>query len=152
MQITWNCSFGSLDSPCGPVGNNTTILPLRRCDRDMKSLLSSLGVSLKRSVEQKSKISEVQLILNRAGLINQREEEQVETMTICPKHWKNFTLDWPGRKSSTCSHPKHKGQRKQMKTFRRVNASMSDEIFAIYDVSVPIGSGRFLSDIDKYID
>jgi hypothetical protein len=29
---------------------------------------------------------------------------------------------------------------------------MSNEIFAIYEVSVPIGSGRFLSDINKYID
>ena len=42
----------------------------------------------------------------------------------------------------SCSHPSHKGQRKQMKSSRRINGSMSDEIFAMHKISVPIGSGK----------
>ena len=127
---TMTCSFGLHDSPCGPVGNNSTIVPLGRCNHDMTSHLTSLGISLKRRIEQQTTLSEVGLILNRAGLFD--KEDLVGTMTICPKHRKELTLDWPGRKRSTCSHPQHKGQRKQMKTFRRVNASLADEIFAVH--------------------
>ena len=138
------CSFGSGDSPCGPVGTSTTILPLEKCTRDMTSHVSNLGISLKRrrSGELKTTISEVQLIFNRARLLVQFEEEQIGMMTICPKHRRDLTVDWPGRKRSSCSHPCHKGQRKQMKSFRRINGSMSDGIFAMHKISVPIGSGK----------
>ena len=65
-------------------------------------------------------------------------------MTICPKHKRDFTFDWQGRKSITCSHPCHKGRRKQLWTVRRVNLQMSEEIFNRYQVSVPIGSGKYV--------
>ncbi|KXJ05912.1 hypothetical protein AC249_AIPGENE28663 [Exaiptasia diaphana] len=61
-------------------------------------------------------------------------------MTICPKHRREFTLDWLGRKSTSCSYPSHSGKIQQMKTPRRVNLEMSKEIFAKYQVSVPVGS------------
>ena len=141
--LTVTCSFGSHDSPCGLAGNNSTILPLGRCDNDMTSHLKSLGISLKRRVEQQSIISEVELILNRAGFFD--KEDKVATMTICPKHRREFTSDWPGRKRRTCSHPQHSGQRKQMKNFRRVNAAMSEEIFAFHKIPVPIGSGKWMT-------
>ncbi|CAH3022547.1 unnamed protein product [Porites evermanni] len=28
-------------------------------------------------------------------------------MTICPKHKRDLTVDWRGRKSSTCCYPSH---------------------------------------------
>ncbi|XP_015759339.1 PREDICTED: uncharacterized protein LOC107338616 isoform X3 [Acropora digitifera] len=61
-------------------------------------------------------------------------------MTICPKHRRELTIDWAGRKSSTCSYPSHRGPRKQMKNVRRINISISEEVFARYQISVPIGS------------
>ena len=138
------CSFSSGDSSCGPVGTSTTILPLEKCTRDMTSRLSNLGISLKRrrSGELKTTISEVQLIFNRARLLVQIEEEQIGMMIICPKHRRDLTVDWPGRKGSSCSHPSHKGQRKQMKSFQQINGSISDKIFAMHKISVPIGSSK----------
>ena len=53
-------------------------------------------------------------------------------MTICPKHRRELTVDWRGRKSSTCSYPSHKGQRKQVKDPRRVNYAMSKETPLLY--------------------
>ena len=144
LATALTCSLGSGDYPCGPVGTSTTILPLEKCTRDMTSHLSNLGISLKRrrSGELKTTISEVQLIFNRARLLVQFEEEQIGMITICPKHRRDLTVGWPGRKRSSCSHPSHKGQRKQMKIFRRMNGSMSDEIFAMHKKSVPIGSDK----------
>ena len=143
MSASTICSFGSnQDSICGSFGNNFTILPVTKCEEDMSSHLISLGVSWKRGRRStEAKISELDLILNRAGFFG-LEANAVAAMTICPKHRRELTLDWPGRKSTTCSHPYHQGLRKQMKTVRRVNASMSAEIFALHKVSVPVGSGK----------
>lgn len=138
-ETSLTCSFGSSDSQCGSFSNNWGIIPLEKCDHDVTSYLVSLGVSLKRSNDQET-LSEVNLILNRAGRVE--EFTEVGTMTICPKHRQELTLDWPGRKRRTCCHPLHKGQPKQMANFRRVNASMSDEIFSLHKIAVPIGSGE----------
>jgi hypothetical protein len=144
MSVSPTCSFGSQDSLCGSVGSNSSILPLVRCDEDMTSHLVSLGVSLKRGHRgTQTTISESELILNRAGLIG-LDKKQTESTTICPKHRRDLTLDWPGRKSSTCSHPSHHGQRRQIKNARRINATLSTEIFALHQVHVPIGSGKSL--------
>lgn len=62
------CSFGSNDSPCGSVGNNSTILPLNSCDNDMTSYLASLGVSIKRSIEQQSTLSEISFLIVRVAM------------------------------------------------------------------------------------
>ena len=131
------CSFGSQDSLCGTHGINSTMLPLIKCEEDMSSHLINLAVGSKRG----QIISERDLILNRAGLFGLRSND-ISAMTICPKHRRKFTNDWSGRKSTTCSHPSHRGPRKQMKTVRRVNVSMSAELFALHQVSVPVGSGE----------
>ena len=136
---TMTCSFVSNDSPCGPFRNDATVVPLVSCDRDMTSHLTSLGISLKRHMEGESTLSEIDLILNRAG---QFGEAELGTMTICPKHRKELTFDWPGRKRTTCSYPLHKGRRRQVTNLRRVNASMSAEIFTRFEMVVPIGSGK----------
>lgn len=135
------CSFGNIDSPCDSYRQHSSIVPLLKCDRDMTSYLSSLPVSLKRSNEDQTILSEINLILNRAGRFNV-DEDELGNMTICPKHREELSLEWPGRKRRTCSHPLHKGQRKQLKSFRRVNASMSTEIFTQSGIAVPIGSSK----------
>ena len=123
------------------VGANSTILPLVKCEEDMTSHLISLSVSSKRGRRSIPTLSESKLILNRAvlfGLGLQRTGE----MIICPKHRRELTVDWAGRKSNTCSYPSHRGPRKQMKNVRRINISISEEVFARYQISVPIGSGK----------
>ena len=136
-----NCSFGSEDSVCGPFGANSTILPLVKCEEDMTSHLISLSVSSKRGRRSIPTLSESNLILNRAGLFGPGLQRTGE-MKICPKHRRELTVDWAGRKSSTCSYPSHRGPRKQMKNVRRINISISEEVFARYQISVPIGSGK----------
>ena len=63
-------------------------------------------------------------------------------MTIFPKHRRELTINWAGRKSSMFSYPSHRGLRKQVKNVRRINISISEEVFARYQISVPIGSGK----------
>ena len=98
-----NCSFGSPDSCCGSFGKNSSIVPLMKCDEDMSLHFLSLGISSKRGIDSGGKVSEVDVILNRFGVVGRNPAE----MTICPKHRRELTLDWPGRKSTTCSHPSH---------------------------------------------
>lgn len=138
-----SCSFGKSDSVCGSYKQCSAILPLSKCERDITNYLRTLGVSFKRSIDDETTVSEKDLILNRFGTFGVKQAT-VGEMTICPKHREELTLEWPGGKRKTCSFPSHKGQRKQLKSYRRINASMSTEIFSRHGVSVPIGSGKLL--------
>ena len=138
-----NCSFFAKSSPCGSFKENSTIVPLLQCNEDMTSHLISLGTSSKRGRQSKTAIDKWRLILNRSGYVG-HDAESSRSMTICSKHRRDFTFDWPGRKSITCSHPCHKGRRKQLRTVRRVNLQMSEEIFNRCQVSVFIGSGKYV--------
>ena len=140
-ERSMNCSFFVESSPCGPFRENSKIVPLLQCNEDMTSHLISLGTTSKRGRQSKTAIDEWRLILNRSGCAG-HDAETSRSMTICSKHRRHFTFDWPGHKSITCSYPNHKGQRKQLKTVRRVNLQMSEEIFARYQISVPVGSGK----------
>lgn len=133
MSVSASCSFSSPECSCSLEGIGSQILPLLACKLDMTSHLVSLLVS-------SGNISEVDLILNRAGNLDATEEAKI-SMTICPKHRKKLTTDWSGRKSITCSYPTHRGPRKSMKNVRRVNAIISAEIYRSHNAKVPIGSG-----------
>ncbi|KAK3741485.1 hypothetical protein QZH41_011495, partial [Actinostola sp. cb2023] len=91
------------------------------------SHLVSLGVGTKRGVIG-AVVTEIDLILNRAGLFGTTLEEK-QVMTVCPKHRKTPTIDWMGRKINTCCYPNHTGQKKGNLLLRRANAEMSEEIF-----------------------
>ena len=136
---TFNCSFDSLDTKCNTYGESVKIVPLNSCQIDMSSYLSSLGISIKRGVDDQSKLTEKDIILNRAGL---NVDTDTTTMTICPKHRFELTTGWSGRRRVSCSHPLHKGVRRKMNNIRRVNAQMSQEILAIDNTVLPIGSGQ----------
>ena len=135
-----DCSFQSEESLCCVSGLGTGILPLLECKRDMTSHLVSLGISGKRG-RGKTRITESELILNRAGRFGTVNEDEIQAMTICPKHRKKLTTDWPGRKGQLCCYPSHKGQKRQLSLPRRINVSMSAEIFHQFNVVVPIGAG-----------
>jgi len=148
MAVEVSCSFVSENSPCGLIGLGTTLVTLSACTQDMTPHLVSLQVTGKRG-RGKTVLSEKDLILNRAGLFD-LTIEQAEAMTICPKHRKNLTTDWQGRKSRVCTYPIHERPRKQIQLPRRVNASMSLEIHQMLNAVVPIGSGKIL--YNKFIN
>ena len=100
--LTMSCSFGCPDTACAPFRNYSTIVPLISCERDTTHYLNSLGVSLKRDVGGQAIVSEIELILNRAGMFNV-EDKQIQCMTICPMYREQLTLVWPGRKQYTCA-------------------------------------------------
>ena len=133
-----NCSFGLEDSVCGRFGANSTILLLVKCEEERTSHLTSLGVSSKRGRRSIPTLSESNLILNRAGPFGLALQRTGEMTFFVLKHRQELTVEWAGRKSSKCCYPSH---RKQMKNVRRINISISDEVFARYQISVPIGSG-----------
>lgn len=141
VTSTFSCSFGSPSNECDILKQSVEIVPLDSCKTDISSYLSSLGVSTKRIVDGESKLTEKDLILNRAGL---KLNADTSSKTICPKHRHDLTVGWSGRRRTTCSHPHHKGMRKHVKNIRRVNAQMSSEIHEIFDIVLPIGSGRYI--------
>ena len=137
------CSFSSSDSACSFEGTGSQIVPLLTCTLDITPHLLNLGVSSGRQQSaERENINEIGLILNRAGQFVATENEKI-SMTICPKHRKKLTTDWAGRKSNTCSYPTHQGPRKSMKKPRRINATLSEEIFQMHHATVPIGSGKY---------
>ena len=142
MAENVSCSFASQDLPCSTSGSGSALVPLSACTQDMTFHLTGLHLTSKRG-RGKTGLSEKDLILNRAGLFD-LNPAQTELMTICPKHRKNLTTDWQGRKSRVCCYPCHKGQRKQLEVHRRVNALMSAEIRQLFNTVVPIGSGKLL--------
>lgn len=138
-----SCSFASQLSPCGSHGSST-IVPLNSCKQDVTAHLVSLGVSGKRGRRFESpQITERELILNRAGHFD-LPEDWIGAMTICPKHRRELIVDWRGRKTATCCYPVHEGQHKQVNP-RRVNFTLSKEIFLLHNSVVPVGSGEYYS-------
>lgn len=101
MSETISCSFTSEASSCSLDGIGGKIIPLVACKTDMKLHLLSLGVSKRRGGEDT--MTEIQLILNRAGLFSTSNEE-LYSLTICPRHRKQLTIDWAGRKNNVCSY------------------------------------------------
>ena len=91
MAVEVSCSFVAPNSPCGLSGVGPTLVPLSACTQDMTSHLVSLQVTGKRG-RGKTVLSEKDLILNRSGLFH-FDSQEVEVMTICPKHRKSLTTD-----------------------------------------------------------
>ena len=118
---------------------------LLSCTRDIESHLVSLGLGSKPGATG-SKISEADLILNRAGKFDVPEDEK-RGMTVCPRHRKNYTTGWTGRKRTMCCHRSHIKRTTKAgvmhKPTRQVNAKMSKGIFELHNAVVPIGSGSF---------
>ena len=129
-----NCSFGSEDSVCGPFGANSTIFLLVKCEEDMTSHLTSLGVSSKHGRRSIPTLSESNLILNRGGLFGLGLQRTGEITFFFLKHRRELTVEWEGRKSSMCSYPSHRGPTKQMKNVRGINISISEEVLACYQI------------------
>ena len=144
MDVSLTCSFSSPDSACSLEGTGSQVVPLLACKLDITAHLLSLGVNSGQLRTGDENVNEVHLILNRAGYFVTTDNEEM-SMTICPRHRKKLTTDWAGRKSNTCSYPSHRGPRKTIKKPRRVNATLSEEIYQFHQATVPIGSGKYKS-------
>ena len=146
------CSLSahSPHSKCGDAkieDKNAVSVPLLSCTKDVTSYLRSLGVSGSRGRQARAKVTEQDLILNRAGLLVINDED-IKKMTICPRHRKHLTVNWPGGKAVSCRYPLH--QKRQSRTtcsgkVRRITKQVSEEICWMYDTVVPIGEGKYES-------
>ena len=138
-----NCSFCTDSSICSVKGFGSAVIPLTACKRDLSNTtLSFAGIGRKRG-RSDSQITEQDLILNRSHH-PEASVEEITTLTICPKHRKDLTTDWPGRKSTVCTYPFHTQRRKKAKSStRRVNMTMSKDLKEILNISLPIGSGKY---------
>ena len=65
-------------------GVGTVILSLLACKRDITFHVLSLEISVKRG-RGSTEVSETELILNRACLLGAVSNDEMQTMTICPK-------------------------------------------------------------------
>ena len=63
----------------------------------MERPLVVLGISGKRGRSGAGQVSKRYLILNRVGLFD-KSEEFIRAFTICPKHRKELSTDWLGKK------------------------------------------------------
>lgn len=145
-SIKMICSFSESDPgcSCGPDDRNPSdskIVTLSSCSRDVSSHLYSLGLVTKRSVEKQTPVSEVELILNRAGMFD-TTPGTIADLTICPRHRYQLTFNWQGTKSTSCAYPTHKSSGKKAKT-RRTNKTISEEIHKFHSAVVPIGSCKY---------
>ena len=141
-QCKISCSFSTVDSVCGP--NELHVIPLKSCRKDLTEYLTNLGVSGSRGFG--TRINEADVILNRAGLHSLSEGDR-ERITVCPKHRYELTTHYQKLKSS-CSHPSHRGEVKKFKNPRRVNKQVSKEIYQEFQVSGPIGSGKYNTEVN----
>ena len=142
VQCKMSCSFSTVDSVCGPTPyapNEHHVIPLKLCRKDLTDYQTNLGVSGSRGFG--TRINEAAVILNRAGLHSLSEGER-ERITVCPKHRYELATHYQKFKSS-CSHPSHRGEVKKLKNPRRLNKRVSEEIYKEFQVSVPIGSGKY---------
>ena len=139
-----DCSFKkTIGSECGTYYSNSTQLPLNSCNVDITSHLVVLGISGKRGRSGAGQVSKRDLILNRGGLFD-KSEEFISALTICPKHRKELSTDWPGKKRYTCGYPTHKGIAKQINNPRHINLSFSQAIFKQHGALPPARTGRYL--------
>ena len=80
------------------LGAKSTILLLVKCEEDMTSHLTSLGVSSKRGRRSIPTLSESNLILNRAGPFGLGLQRTGEMTFFVLKHRQELTVEWAGRK------------------------------------------------------
>ncbi len=116
---------------CGPTRGNERLTLLVQCKDDIKSHLATYHLSWEL-------VSEYELILARSGFIS-LSDQQIAELWICPMHRHRLGKFWKELKT-TCQHPKHGGEKKQVKGRDTVGFQMAKEIMTLYQENVPVGS------------
>ena len=126
------CSFAGV-SPCrGELNKISKLVQLTQCRDDVTNHLSAVHLS-------KSNLSEVQLILVRAGMFNIREEK-IANMKIYPNHRHWLGKGW--RPLRSCQYPSHSGKKGALHGRSVVNFITSQDISTLFGVTVQIGSRK----------
>jgi hypothetical protein len=112
------------------------LIRLTECQSDIKHHLRTNHLS-------SETLTEVELILLRAGIVNLRQG-QIDAMWICTKHRLCLGKQWrPSRLS--CHYPKHNGKRTALKTRDTIGVDMCKNMQQLYQVHVPVGSRKNFS-------
>ena len=129
------CSFaGIANIACGSSRGKDKFFPLKKCVVEVKNHLRSCNLS-------RTKVTEYDLILARAGKFNLSHEE-VEKMVVCPAHRHNLGIYWQPRKS--CQYPGHDGKKIALHCKNPINWQMAQEIREMFVTLVQVGSRKFI--------
>lgn len=128
------CSFaGIANITCGSSRGKDEFVPLNKCVVEVKNHLRMCNLS-------RTKVTEYDLILARAGKFNLSHEE-VEKMMVCPTHRHNLGIYWRPRKS--CQYPGHEGKKIALHCKNPINWQMAQEIREMFVTLVQVGSRKY---------
>ena len=128
------CSFaGIANITCGSSRGKDEFVPLNKCVVEVKNHLRMCNLS-------RTKVTEYDLILARAGKFNLSHEE-VEKMVVCPAHRHNLGIYWRPRKS--CQYPGHEGKKIALHCKNPINWQMAQEIREMFVTLVQVGSRKY---------
>jgi hypothetical protein len=134
------CSFFGLGNvSCGDSRGADEVIQLSTCTSDVSVHLAMCHLS-------KSRLSESQLILARAGLFDV-SPEQLKSMTICPSHRNKLGRYW--RPLRSCQYPTHSGPVHQYKNRKVFNLQLTMEVHKLYGRLVQIGSRKYIYTVDN---
>ena len=94
VHCKMSSSFSTFDGVCGQTPyapNELHFIPLKSCSKDLTDYLTNLGVNGSRGFG--TRLTEADVILNRAGLHSLSEEDR-ERITVCPKHRYELTTHY----------------------------------------------------------
>ena len=129
-----HCSFFGIGSiSCGEARGVSEVWKLSDCQVDISNHLASCGLS-------RSKLTESELILARAGLFN-LSSEQENAMTICASH--RFKLGRFWRPLRSCQYPDHTGPTRHCKSRHVFNVQLCQEVRTLFGRLVLIGSRKY---------
>ena len=129
-----NCFLRSKEGKnCGPSRGSGGVIRLSECNDQVENHLSCHL--------SKESINESELTLARADLFN-LSRDNLPGMWICYKHRHILGRFWRSSKV-TCQYPEHSDQKKRVKGRDTINLQMAQDIYKLFGVIVPVGSGSF---------
>ena len=134
MSKEKNCSFSViLNGQCGPNRGEEEIIFLREC-------MHEIGNHLRRCHLSRENVTEIDLILVRAGLFD-LTASKVKEMTVCPKHRNSLGRYWQAPR--TCQYPEHTGKFKKLEEGIVINFKTSKEIYNLFGEVAQVGSRKY---------
>jgi hypothetical protein len=121
-------------SECGSDRGSSECISLVSCNEIVTGHLARCHLS-------RESLNEYQLILARAGLFD-LNEEQLQSIKICPKHRNNFGRFW--RPLRSCQYPVHTGRPRNVKGNKVITLQTAKDIQTLYGKTVQIGSRKCL--------
>ena len=128
------CSLNSIaKSDCGASRSYEKSFLLKDCNEDVNAHLVECHLSPKR-------LTEKDLIMTRAGLFS-LSEMQIETMSVCPKHWHSLGRFW--RPPRPCHYPGHTGRSTSVASRHVIVLNLAREINPLFGQNAAVGSRKY---------